>query len=410
MYRICGVLILAILLSAGIGHGQNMTFDILDGKEKVTIPFSYRHNFIVVDVKLFGVMPLSFIFDTGAENTMLLTREFADFMNVEYDLRIPLLGSDMSQRVYALVARSVDIELTGLSPQKKDILVLEENEINLAEITGVPIHGILGGSFFKNTVVEIDYKRQKLILHKPEAFNEPGKAFSRVPLKIDQNKPYVTVNARLLEGEQIRLKLLVDTGAGLPLLLHNNSHESLQLPQNYILGRLGIGLGGYIEGYVGRIASIEIGGIQYDQVLTSFHDLTSIILDDSEVTRNGVLGNRLLHRMQVMIDYVHEEMYLKARRGHKRNFRMDRSGMIIVATGKDLNEFVIRDLLRDSPALEAGLQPGDKLVRFQGFRAGSFTLDQISNILQKKEGKRIKVVIERDGDRIKYTFRLRKLI
>jgi predicted aspartyl protease len=387
-----------------------MTFDILDGKNKVTIPFSYRHNFIVVEVKLFGAIPLSFIFDTGAENTMLLTREFADFVDIEYDLRIPLLGSDMSQRVYALVARSVEIELIGLTPQRRDILVLEENDLNLAEIIGVPVHGIIGGSFFKNTVVEIDYKRQRLILHKSESFDPPGSSFNRVPVNMDHNKPYISADTRLLSGERVKLKLLVDTGAGLPLLLHNNSHESLVLPQTYILGRLGVGLGGYIEGYVGRIASIEVGGIEYEQVLTSFHDLATTIMTDSEITRNGVIGNRLLHRMQVMIDYVHEEMYVKPRSRYNRKFRMDRSGLIIVATGLDLDEYVIRDLLVNSPAAEAGIQPGDKLVRFQGFRAGSYTLDNISRTLQKKEGKRIKLVVKRDGERIKYSFRLRKLI
>jgi C-terminal processing protease CtpA/Prc len=89
---------------------------------------------------------------------------------------------------------------------------------------------------------------------------------------------------------------------------------------------------------------------------------------------------------------------------------MDRSGLVIIATGLDLDEFVIRDLLENSPASEAGLKPGDQLVRFQGLRASNFTLDQISSTLQKKVGKRIRLVVERDGERLKFKFRLRKLI
>jgi len=387
-----------------------MTFDILNGKDRATIPFSYRHNFIIVEVQLFGVLPLSFIFDTGAENTMLLTREFADFVDIEYDLRIPILGSDMSQKVYALVARSVEIELTGLAPQKSDILVLEENEINLAEITGVPVHGILGGNFFKNTVVEIDYKRQRLILHNSENFKEPGNAFIRVPIEVSHNKPYTRVKTKLMNGETVELKLLIDTGAGLPILLHNNSHESLILPDDYIRGRLGVGLGGFIEGYVGRVESVEIGEIKFDQVLTSFHDLGATILESSEVFRNGIVGNRLLYRMEVIIDYVREMMYLKPGRGYARKFKMDRSGLIVIATGINLDEYVIKDILDDSPAAEVGIQPGDKLIRLQGLRAKAFTLDQINNILQKKEGKRIRVVVRRGDQQLKFKFRLRQLI
>ena len=79
---------------------------------------------------------MSFIFDTGAEHTILFKKEFADVFHTRYDIRVPIVGSDQSREVYALVARGVDIEVEGLDPVVRDMLVLEEDFLTLDEITG----------------------------------------------------------------------------------------------------------------------------------------------------------------------------------------------------------------------------------------------------------------------------------
>ncbi len=389
---------------------QNRTFDSLDGDDKIEIPFSFTHNFIIVEVRLFGMMPMNFIFDTGAENTILFTRQFADFLDVEYDLRIPIIGSDMSRKLYALVARSIEFELVGLPTQKRDILVLEENPFNLSEITGVQIHGILGGSFLKNSVVEIDYRKQKLIFHNPMTYSPPGKAYTKLNVEILGNKPYLKARSILMTGTEVDLKLLVDTGAGLPLLLHNNSHPSLELPEHYILGKLGIGLGGFIEGYVGRTSKLSIDEITFDNVLTSFQDISDAVTTGTIWPRNGLIGNQLLLRFDVIIDYVRQLMYVKPRLRYNRKFKMDRSGLILVAIGPNLNNFMVQGTIKNSPAEHAGLLHGDRLVRINGLPARGYSLDQIHRAFQKRSGKLIKLVVYRNGENIKLRFELRDLI
>lgn len=413
MYVIYFIRLFFVLTAFGffsVAVAQNRTFDILDGQDKIEVPFSFTHNFIIVEVRLFGMMPMNFIFDTGAENTILFTKQFADFLNVEYDLRIPIVGADLSRKLYALVARSIEFELVGLPTQKKDILVLEENPFNLSEITGVQIHGILGGSFLKNSVVEIDYRKQKLIFHSPLTYRAPGKSHSKIELEILGNKPYLMAKSTLMNGIETDLKLLVDTGAGLPLLLHNNSHPSLELPEHYILGKLGIGLGGYIEGYIGRTNKLSIDEVAFDNVLTSFQDISEAVALGTIWPRNGLIGNQLLSRFDVSIDYVKELMYVKPRSRYNRKFKMDKSGLILVAIGPDLNNFMVQGTIENSPAEEAGLQHGDRLVRINGLPAKGYSLDQVHRVLQKRIGKKIKLVVYRQGETLKLRFELRELI
>lgn len=385
-------------------------FDILHGQPRATIAFQYANNFILVEVRLFGMLPMSFIFDTGAEHTILFQKEFADIFNTQYDLRVPIIGSDLSREIYALVARSIDIEVIGLEPVQRDILVLEEDYLTLDEITGRPIHGILGSSFFKNVIVQVDFKKQRIILHNPSVFQPPAGAFHQYDLTIRSGKPYLKSTIALADKSNVDVTLLIDTGAGLPLLLHNNTDSRLTLPAHYIRGKLGLGLGGYVEGYLGRIDALHLGGISFTQMLTSFQDLSNTIMSDSTRFRNGLIGTQLLSRFQIYIDFINEKLYLRTQGNYNRKFRMDKSGLVIFAMGQNLNVFVIQDVLENSPAAEADIRHGDVIKKIQGLPSGIYTLDNILRLLQKREGKVINLVIQRKQEVLKKRIKLRELI
>jgi hypothetical protein len=405
------ILLICWVWSAGLYSqpGYVNPISILQGKKKAVIPFHYQHNFILLDAKLFGLMPVKLIFDTGAEHIILFKREYTDVLQVPYDRRVPIMGSDLSREIFALVVRNALIQIQGLPARPNDMLVMEENYFDLDEMVGAPIAGLIGGGFFKNLVINIDYKKHKLVLIDPMQF-EPPKDFISLPIHIKTNKPYVNAEASLIDGTDVQVDLLLDTGAGVPLLLHNNSNAALHLPDNYIRGKLGMGLGGYLEGFIGRIGKLSIGEIAFPFVLTSFQDIDSTWLKDKDKFRNGLVGNQLLSRFNIYLDYTHGQMYLKPYDTKQRPFNLDRSGMIIVAFGAEFNEFVVRDIADNSPAQEADIQSGDELVKIQGIPSRLFTLDAINTLLQRKPGKTIRLVIRRDHKEIHKTFILRDLI
>jgi hypothetical protein len=400
------MIILLVPLSA---TGQT-DFDILAGKDKAVVNFQYANNFMLVEVRLLGMLPMWFIFDTGAEHTILFKKEFADIFNMTYDIRVPIVGSDQSKEVYALVVRGVDVEVLGLDPVERDILVLEEDYLKLAEITGRPIHGILGSSFFRNVVVQLDFKRQRIILRKPETFEKPDNSFHVFDVDIRSGKPYVRAQAAVSGDTTLDLTLLVDTGAGLPLLLHNNTDPRLRLPQNYIVGRLGLGLGGYVEGHLGRIDDLRLGDLSFTHIVTSFQDLSGSVTLDSSRFRNGLIGTQLLMRFQVYIDYIDEKMYLRPTGRYNKKFKMDRSGLVLYAMGQNLNIFVVQDTLANSPAAKADIHPGDVIRTIGGLPAGLHSLNSLLRSFQRRGNKRVRIVIQRKHELIRKHFRLEDLI
>jgi hypothetical protein len=386
-------------------NAQYFSTDLLAGKEKVSIPFEYKQGFIIVDVRFHRAFPLKFVFDTGAEHTLLLKKVYPDILNLPYQRKIKVLGSDMKSTISGLVCRDIYLELKHAPLIKQDILVLEEDLYLLDELTGLKIDGILGANVFKHLIVQINYKKQEIVLYDPNSFKAP-KSYESLDLTIHNNKPYLSCNTSLQTGDQEEAKLLLDTGASLHFLLHNNTNEHFRLPDVYTFGNIGFGLGGAIEGYLGMVNRIEVGETNFEHVVISFQEIDTNYITREGFMRNGIIGNKLMERFDIMIDYYNAKLYLKPRNKVSKRVRYDKSGLVIYALGSTHNEFYIKDVIPDSPADLAGIKKGDVLVRFQGVASKNLDISKIFKALSGRSGKKICLKLTRDGEIIKYSFRL----
>ena len=84
--------------------------------------------------------------------------------------------------------------------------------------------------------------------------------------------------------------------------------------------------------------------------------------------------------------------------------------MYLLASGNSLNEFVVESVLADSPASEAGILPGDQIVQVGIAPARILRLQDVLKVFQKKSGKKVRLLILRDGVKIRKTVVLRNLI
>ena len=111
-----------------------------------------------------------------------------------------------------------------------------------------------------------------------------------------------------------------------------------------------------------------------------------------------------------MIDYHRSLMYLKPTKKYNRNFAYDRSGIVTIASGQNLNRYEITNIVSNSPAEKAGLLPGDQLIRISGLPKIFMDLPTINKKFRGKIGKKVKIVIKRNGERKVFHFRLKDLI
>lgn len=387
-------------------------FFMSPGQKQVDIPFELSNNFIILTVTMNGTFPLKFIFDTGAENTILSKREISDLLKIQYERPFILKGSDLKTDLIAYLARKIrfDIPNKVVAP-REDILVLDEDYFRFEEYVGVNVHGIMSANIFSKYIVRINYDKRIITLYDRSVFKQRIEGYTPVPVEVFRNKMYMYTPMQPLRDSATTVKLLIDTGAGLPLLLFSNTHPLVRPPANAISANIGMGLGGYLEGFTGRINNLQIGDFNQSNVVTYFQTLdTAGINLDYLNKRDGLVGNALLSRFVVILDYHGSKIWLKPGKSFKKRFDYDRSGLNIITSGVSLNTFIVQSVLPNSPASEAGIQKGDHILRIGMVPASVLTLSDLQNILQKKAGKKLKIVVSREGKRIRSTLTLRDLI
>lgn len=390
------------------GRAQFCTLDLLGTEESLTIPFEYEQGFIILKVYLNGLLPLDFIFDTGAENTMLLEKKYGDILGLSYDDDIMLIGADRKTSIPGFISRRVNLKLDKGELFKLDLVVIDEHNINFNNIIGREIDGILGGNMLLGAIVEIDYKRSQITFHNSANF-KPKKKFYQQEISIHKQRPFLKSMISVNGDKTSEISLLMDTGAAIHLLIDELSHPDLIMPDTIIDSRIGDGLSGEIGGFLGIISSVELMNNRYDNLPIYFQRYDSLSFSYEEINglRNGIVGNLLLHRAVIVLDYNRSKLYFKPNRKFTKPFKFNKSGMIVFAIGQEFEEYIVKFVIKDSPADLAGIKTGDFISSINYIPKSFLNMGLINKMISRKEGSKIRLKVRRKEQSFIFKFNLR---
>jgi hypothetical protein len=410
-------ILLAVFLALFSNKATGQVFDLAQHRTftKEEVPFRFEGNFILVSVLFNNLLPLTFILDTGAEYSILTKKEIADFLNIDYQKRYTLYGADMQEELYAYLSKNISLQMGDLQATHRSILVLEEDYFRFEEYSGLQIHGILGADFLKRFTLQIDYQKQMVTFYSPVYFKNKVKINKEnvdlLPFTLIKSKPYIRCTTHLYGEEINTLNYLIDTGAGLSLLLYT-SIDSLKNAQVKMLNSpIGLGLGGKLEGYVGRIKNFQFASKSFPELITKFQQ-KPIFFDSLMITpRDGIIGNNILSAFsKVIFDYNTSKMIVSKSPKNIKQRPYDRSGLIIGASGENLNIFTILRIIENTPAFKSGLQIGDRIKKINGLSTGILSLDMINNKFRGSIGKKMRISIQRDNQFLEFELQLEDII
>lgn len=414
-------------------------------KNKISIPFQFINNVIIIPVTVNGVS-MNFLLDTGVENTILFSLDDTDevsFSQLE-KIKIRGLGSNDSFDGFKSVHNHVVIN--DYTDTNHDIYLVLDQNITISAQVGFPVNGILGYEFFKNHVVKINYTTNTITIYRDDVTKgkRMQKKYEKIPMELLNNKPYIICKATFEEPQSaFASKFLLDIGNSDALWFFKQHDDRIVLPKITIEDYLGMGFSGEVFGKRGKIKELAISSFTFSNPLAAFPDTLATSNLDKNIGRVGSVGSEIMRRFTVIVHYKANAVYLKKNHHFDDPFHFNMSGLEIqhkglqwISSSYEENSamssniftsssekiisnlkyrfelkpiYVITNIRKNSPGAIAGLQKDDVIVTIDKKNAYNFTLQEINALLKSEEGKLIQMEIDRKGTPLTFTIKLEEV-
>jgi Aspartyl protease len=367
-------------LYAHLGYAQKNEAKLLE-----SIVFkAYAGGVMIIQAKVDTIsQPLNFIFDTGSSGISLDSATCSEF-------NIPTTATDTSVSGIAGTRK-----VSYVFNKKFTVGSLVTDSMNfyvndysiLASVYGEKIDGIVGYSFISKYIFKVDFDSFKLDIFSPGKIKyETGSTTLRPSIS-----RLVTTPLEIKEKDKYIKQFYFDTGAGLSLLLTDDfvtSNKFLLKRRKQVITQVQ-GLGGKKEMGLTVIKKVKIGPYIFKNVPTSIYTESGTTVFNDPVI--GLIGNEILRRFNMVINYASGEINLKPNGNFYDHFDYAYTGLSLYTTGQKI---FIDDIIPKSPAEKAGLQNGDVVLGI----VPSFNADiQTYEKLLQKAKESIKILVSRDN-------------
>ena len=350
------------------------------GSSVVTVPFEMNENHIFIPVRVNGSGPLWFMFDTGAEATIV---EAGRAKAIGLDLRGSVTARGNGEgTMQASVVRGVTLAVEGAEVPAQTVYTIPLGDIEVFE--GRRIDGIIGYDFTSRFVVEIDYAAHHIHLHDPKTYVYKGRG-ERLPMKFFGKLPHVEATIDVAGHGPVSGRFLVDTGSRLSISLNApfvQAHAwARDLAEKAVAAPYGIGIGGESKSRVGRLAAFRLGRYAVDRPVTGFtFDRGGM---KAQADHAGAIGGEVLRRFTVVFDYARQAIYLEPNAAFAEPFEYDMLGALLRLDG---SHFVVHRIVAGSAAEGVGLEPGDAIVAIDGRPASDVSLEGARRMFRREGG------------------------
>ncbi|MCH7401671.1 aspartyl protease family protein [Belliella kenyensis] len=398
-------------------YAQLPGFFMKEDKKKVNIKFFNNNNLIIIPISINGSEPLNFIFDTGIKSNILFSKSLGDELDLQYSRKLNLVGADGKTVLTASVSLSNRLDMEKIMGEYQTLLVLEEDFFELEKLTGIPIYGVIGYEFFKNNPIKVNYDVGQITFYKSDRLKWRPFGFRKTALKLENSKPYIHADITQILGGKLNAKLLIDTGANHGLLLNPETTNAIKFPPITLESELGRSLGGDLYGLVGRSKELDINGLKFSNLITSFPEENDFSYVIKESGRQGSLGSEILSRLEIIFDYQRERILYRKSSSFSNPFEFDMSGITPKQYSYESGRIYIAKLKEASPASQAGLQEMDEIIKINNIPIEFWKLPDITKYLKSEVGKEVKLTILRfdahESDipkELNFTFKLKRMI
>ena len=256
-----------------------------------------------------------------------------------------------------------------------------EDMSHMREVSGHKFYGLLGMDFLRDYAVQINFDRGKVLLLRSPA---PPIGHSSPIIFLNNDLPWVVGDIFGWGPELFN----IDTGCSMGFgclkkelfraLARKGLIRGLSKSKSYDMVGINRVFGGSIEKF-------------------SLDDKPQLRLMDLYESRFGysLLGLQFWRRYNITLDFPRQTMYLQRSRCFREERLFDLSGIRYMPKNGSV---IVEDISEGSPASQAGLRPGDVLLKIAGKDPAGARFMELAKILGK-DGDKVAIVFRRGDSR-----------
>jgi hypothetical protein len=369
--------VIASLVIAQAGRSDNTS----DKSYRGSIPFELVLKHILVKLSINNSSPMAFILDTGDKYAIVdLDRAKQLGLTLQGDLQSGGAGAAVLHGAYVQGSSFTIPGLSGFSQPITLAFPLKSLEAAL----GHEVDGVIGEDFINEFVIEIDYQSHVVRLYDKGTFRYSGPGMS-IPMELNADgHPVIEAEVTPEGGESLKGKFLLDIGSSASLALYSPfvAERHLLGPKLKTIRAMGAaGVGGEMQAQIGRVAELRIGEFKLARPITLFSQDKAGAFASS--TTQGNLGEQILSRFNLFLDYSHSRIIFEANKDFGQPFAPADAGVVLEGVGSDFKTFRVLDVLENSPASEVGLQKADVITAVDGRPASAFSLSELVEMFER---------------------------
>ncbi len=371
-------------------------------QEVARVPFVLNNDHIIIQLSINGSPEMNFMFDSGAGG-ILISKNFADSIGLESASERVNTGAVGTHTVSILKGNTIkvgDAQISNIN------MMRDENTFEQLD-SGEEIAGIIGFHLLSRYVIKIDYNSFELIMYNRSNYVYEGDGIV-MPIVLTYNLPLIICSVTINNDTEFEGFFLVDTGARSDLIISSptvNKFNMIDAVGNHYVLKTEVGSSGKKAKIMyGKVKALEFAEHKFTEMPVILSQAENGVLSFNGI--DGIIGNRILKRFNIIFDYPRSLIYLEPNENMSKKYSVNVSGLgIIFKEGKP----VIKNIIDRSPATRAGLKNGDYIIAIEGVVVENLSTDKIRDYFSR-EGAKLKLVIRR-GKKLKYTeIKLKALI
>ncbi len=318
-----------------------------------------------------GESEYQFLLDTGSVANVLSTSLVEKLGPLKRSARPSPKGFPPMYEMPEATLAGTNLSVTG-DAAKVDLTPL-------CRASGHDIQGMLGMTFLKDHVIELDFDAGSV------AFLNAAPKTDAKTFPLDRD-PFGRGTVRLEVLPKKSIPFLIDTGMASPGVGEMTAalfDELLEAERLKVMSPKikSLTVGGVVSNRKGQLDVFRLGEFEHRNLRVS------------DGTVNG-LGLFYLARYKVTLDFVGDQVYFERGKHFSAPSLFDASGMIL--SRSDGKTFVDR-VQPDEPAFVAGIREDDVLTHFNGERANGLSLFTIRQSLSRID-ETVRLSFERSGE------------